>query len=737
MFSDLKKSVFVYATSSHFWAIWFSLLACFITSQRVGASDASYKAELEYRVEDTVKKLIGPLIEPQHVVIIVKVTALPPSQDSGTAPKGGQLPYSTVKVEPGVLERLLSKSSEDDLLQASYEIELAFDESVSEETVTLVTKKIKLKLNIDDKKKILKTTTAKLVKPKVDPIAAMPQPTPGKKSEESSPPDTPLTNQPQTPASPVPQDPSESVRIENERARLELERQKFEASKKEAELNEQFRQERLNLENKLKEQQSLLQRNEKPEEKKDEKANATPEGKPAEAPKTIVDLLKDFQLSILSLMALLGLVLLGILLGGSHKKGLSAISTSMQGLGEALKTSSSGAAVGGADSAGKGAETNGDTSGGTTAGGVGVSGGPQDIIQDERYKQFLTLVEEKIEVLTGENNFGFYRHFLDMVNKQVLFAASILVSVKPETARLLVEAISIEDLGKIRSFLARDGALGEAQASRGKALESFYGKISLDEFTDSPLLTLKGASWITKLTTAQLRGLVLQLSNEDQVTFLALFTPSRIVQIIESTSEEDEKAKIIEILKMVDSAKADDLPETLKRAQEKFSSQQQERLESVKKIIDNPKYFADIVVDLTPDNRERFLKAIAARTELLEVIKDYYIPFDDIEKLNSRIVKDIFGRRPATQTALVLLTAKESLHTMIIEAAPEALRDTVKEELEALKSDDANKRKNTQKSEDIKQEICRYLLQLNREGLLDYRADSESNSSAPKLAAAS
>ena len=56
---------------------------------------------------------------------------------------------------------------------------------------------------------------------------------------------------------------------------------------------------------------------------------------------------------------------------------------------------------------------------------------------------------------------------------------------------------------------------------------------------------------------------------------------------------------------------------------------------------------------------------------------------------------------------------------------PEMLRDTVKEDLDVLDNDEANAKKNKAASLALQEEICKFLLKLNKDGLLQFQGSEE------------
>src|SRR5205085_2531626 len=70
------------------------------------------------------------------------------------------------------------------------------------------------------------------------------------------------------------------------------------------------------------------------------------------------------------------------------------------------------------------------------------------------FETYLAMVKEKLEVLTRAKNFAFIRHFVAMIDDDdtTLLAASALLALPHDAARLLIADISPEHVAKIRAL---------------------------------------------------------------------------------------------------------------------------------------------------------------------------------------------------------------------------------------------------------------------------------------------
>ena len=297
--------------------------------------------------------------------------------------------------------------------------------------------------------------------------------------------------------------------------------------------------------------------------------------------------MKDFQL------LLVALIIGGVLFVGMSGTGKSSV-TSSQNLGEAIR----GVADGLGSIAAAQESTGDDMSLDATPEDTAVSEVDQATLeasQDvEQVKKFLVLIEEKIEVLSNDGNFNFYRHFVDIAQRNTLYAASILVSLDDTTAKKLVQNMPSDIMGTIKNFLTQPGQLGKAKQIRAEALQEFYGLVAVDEYVGSPILDINNAEWLIKLSNAEMVDLVDKLENDDKAPFLACFTPVRVAAIIESIEDDAKKATVLGFLKTIDTVDTASLDGLFARAEEKYKELKEGKTDEVQKLIDGPQYFAKL-----------------------------------------------------------------------------------------------------------------------------------------------
>ncbi len=476
----------------------------------------------------------------------------------------------------------------------------------------------------------------------------------------------------------------ESSKMEAEKSKLELEREKSDFAKRE-----------LDIKNELLEAKKI---------KKD-------------PDKTILDWLKDFQLAILASILGLSILVLSFLGSLAFRSSSNTISEAMIKVGTTIASKSDSSSAFSSTPTAAEASTQAKTSAEANSDALPI---------DSKVENFLTLVEEKIEVLSTEGNFDFYKNFVDMAEKNTLYAASILLALKGEFAKKLLTNISPEIIEKITQYLAEPEGLTQAKKARRVALEQFYASIAMDEFLESPLMQVKNMGWLTKLSTQELIDLAIQLDKIDRTQFLACFSPSRLSFLIEKSKDEETKNKLIDCIVDIDGVTVNDVENLFKKVQEIYDQKSKEDSDRVRKLVDGPLYVAKVMESLKQEDRNRLIERLQQRTELMSAMRAYYIPFDSIKSLTTRNIEDIFSKRPVQQIAMALFATTEDVRASVYDAISEISRETVKEELEAMIGDKPSARRFELQSHKIQQEICRYMLLLNKDGLLEYKEEGAS-----------
>lgn len=616
--------------------------------------------QVETKIEEIIQKSINNHIGPDKYVVIVKID--PKEFEKTFTDQTNQevnLPYTSLKINPKKLDEEFFINLKDYMFKLPLKIDLLFDESVTAEKQKIIVDKLKQTLFINDQTRTIQSSTAKLSSVE--------------KSREEA------------------QGLIETSNLAVERTKIELERQKSEASKVEYDLKKELEDSKKTFQTKL-------------DDAIKDKA------------KTTIDWVRDFQLAILATILGLCTIIFGIMGSSAFRNASTIISEAMVKVGSNIASSSAPSFDLGGESPARQQAGSGQNSE------ISVTSASSPF--DSKMENFLTLVEEKIEVLSNEGNFDFYRNFIDLAEENISQAAAILLAVKSEYAKKLVSNLSPEVIEKITRFLAEPDGLSSAKKARKAALEQFYASIAMDEFLESPLIKVKNIGWLTKLSTDELKNLALELDKEERSQFLACFSPTRLSLLIEKTVDTVEKDKLIDCIVDIDTVTVTEIESMFVKIEQMYSQKIKADSERVRKLVDGPHYVAKVISSLRiKDDRTKLVSKLSRRTELMEAIRNYYIPFESIAKLSTRTIEEIFAKRPAQQVALALFSTSDDVKDSIMTAVPELLRESIKEELETLQADRQASKKYEMQSNKVQQEICRYLLLLNKDGLLEYKEE--------------
>ncbi len=573
-------------------------------------------------------------------------------------------------------------------------IELLIDQRVSKDMQAMVEKKIKVIMNIDNKNRTLDIKVADL---SIKPIEE--QTRNEDKSEDQA---------MQAKAA------LDAMKIENETAKLKnqelstaMEREKLEATEQKKKLEEALKQ----AADKLSEASSA------------DKA-------PLSEKKSLFETM-GLPASI-ALIAVAFLILAFLSKSAFNSVG-TKIAGSVSGIGDSIVQASQVMAQEGNSASGSAASANLQSSDQKashekTENSVELS--PYEQEQNDRY---LKLVEEKLTVLAREKNFNFLRHFSDLVVHHPAEATAIAMSLSPEISKSVVSLLNSQLVDKLAAFMSDPNAAVMVQKIKKSAIQGFYSVIVLDEFVNSPLSQVKDADWLFKLKSNEIATTALKLSGEEQAGFLSVFSSSRLKDILESLSSPQDRKTLFSALPMIKNGTKLSISTILNTAKASYDSLPGQDLGETKIIANLSEYLGSLVNLLQGEYREELLAALMSDKELSESLKDYFIPFSELELLASDNLYDIFGKRPAAQTAAVIFAESDILVEKVVASLPDSLQALVREEINTLKSDEKNKVKNLKRAGDLKNEITKTLIRLKKEGFLIY---AETADAMPKTQAA-
>jgi flagellar motor switch protein FliG len=664
-------------------------------------------ASTQQQVESEIRGFLAEQLRPGEYFVYALVTAPEEASNeaSSTENPEGVLPYGALKIPGSYLKEILEKNlPAEDVNKLKVDVTLGLDDRLPEDKRKIVEDVVRKRFGFDGAQRSLSVQALKLV---TSPIA---------ENERFE---------------------LEKTKMESTQARLELEteRAKLATQQKELELTRVTTEAATAAQKAQVEKAALVA----------QQAQVAAGQAPAAAdldPKSMqaslqmnpsIALFKDFQLTAMALV--LGIVLVvAIVVGGSFFiKGLSPLSTAIEAVGSSIETAaktsgSSQTSVTAALSAGSGGGGGGDLANGSDdrpGGGAVGHGGAVSEAQAEANEEFIKQVQDKVEILCKEKRFGLFRVLSDMIESRQSLpqAAAVLVTLEAEVARAIIQELPIEQIGKLKNFLSQEGGLAKARDLRFQALSEFYGRIAVEEFTDSPLMELKDLSWLTKMSTGEIARLINSLSDQERPVFLACLSPERVKKILEGANSSD-KEVIIKSLAVVDTV----THESIKPVIDGISSRMSKGTKSSttqRFAVDGAKYIAAVASELSDAEQAKLFDVIGGKANLVESVREHYIPFNMLTSLPKELVLEIFSDRPDAQIAQIIFDSKDDVRSTVINAFPDIRAESVKDELRVLDSDKFYDKRNRKMSLRLQKEISRYLLRLHSEGLLAFNKVGE------------
>ena len=446
----------------------------------------------------------------------------------------------------------------------------------------------------------------------------------------------------------------------------------------------------------------------------------------------LVRMAKDFQVTAVSLIIALIVIVTIKLSSTAFKAGMSLVAdgmkTSATSLSEAF-TSTSASKTQSQDI------TSTETLSGT---GPKAATGEQDKPKDSSWIQgnldfdsYLAKIKEKIEVLSREKNFNFVRQFIDMAEDpdRLPLAAALVVSLPHEQAQQLIQDIASVHVRSIHQYLQAEGGLEAAKSLRFKALQEFYGRIAMDEFTNSPLMSVNNLTAITRMTSEDMAQAISKLSTKQARAFLACLSPSRTRSVLAAAKDPALRDSIIDALANLETVTPSDLTEFFDYIQRHPDvMEQQDKRESV---IDVHQHLASVISDLELDQDEIIAKIITQNPRLKNSIYEFYLPFQAIVRVPREWVTQILESRTKSQVATILFTADSTIREYVVGSLPTIKANAVLDELKQMDEDKIYAAKNRINSKTMQKTISNYILTLVKNQTIQLTPEEE-QSKAPE-----
>lgn len=642
----------------------------------------SSEQRVHEQIESFMRRIISPYLEPDMYFIEVEATIAGLQTQSSDQGKKTQLPYTTLQVDMGALAKVAQESANAsadginrNVLVNEYSIRIVFDKSVPKPTQDLILGKLRKSLKIDGSARILKAEVGDVM--------------------------------------PNIKGPDEILKLEMERLRLEKEKADFTALRS----IEQARDEAGGLRRQVDDLSAERQRLVEGAQKKDNELNQVK----SELDKKSSDL-EQFEQSPLALIARFQSIILGLLSGVFILIGVLLLSktvrTGSRGFADALQSGAGSLAGAVSAIASMMQQDTPEEESSQVVAKTPDAERPIQPVDRQRLEASLSLVEEKIKIMSKEGNFSFARHFADLVERKVDMAASLLVSLPEDISAKLAEALPSQGMERIQEFLESPGAYARAKSQRAESLQEFYSRIAVDEYVNSPLLKIKNTDWFLGLGSSELKDLCLRLEAKTTAALLACLSSSRVASILE-LSNPQERTKILDATKIMDSIDETGLADVLGVVEKTYSEMVASKKSAVRKLITSPRIFSQIIQSVSPELQKEVYDSLATREDLVEQLQRYYVPFDTVLHLSSGTLSDLFSALPAKQTAATIFGANSEIRERVLSTLPKIVMESIHEELETMDADEGAKRKNEQESIRLQAKICKVMIKLNREGLLE------------------
>lgn len=652
--------------------------------------------DIQSVLEDRAQQLLSPKIDPKLFIVYVKFNAPANASKQAKRSKIIALPFSPVGVNSDILEDSKKEAQDFNVRDYRFSIALIFDTSISDPITETFRGVFTERFMIDGQNRILVLKKQKI-------------------NEQDK------TNN------------FEKTKLEADisLSRLETERQRLESTKNEIEYKKKiFEAEKALQDEKsartaefakneqvlrdLKAKQEAPPKAQEPPPK--DKTEKLPNTEPAKSP--LLQRLGEFQMLVIGILAFISLLIAVTIFSRALKKSMGAVGDGIKAAGSGI-----GAAMTPSPSNNPGSTEN------PILKMTGENSPPaQEAPTSEEklawtpgnpeYDKFIQMVQEKIEILNAMGSLVLHQQVSDLLETEsgIEIAASVVLSLKPESAHSLIANIPSEAVRKLKAFLESPSAIARSKMKRSEALQLFYGKIAGSEFTDSPMGKLRNLTWLTKMNNTELVKFTLGLTDTERPAFLACLSPFRLAKIIEAASAED-RPKFFDMIGRIGKLTENDVNTFLTTRQKK--SDLEEKSEKARPAVDHLLYISEVAEHLSPSDQKALLKAVESDQAATSFLSRRFLPFVAVRACPAEILTLLFERWSVVQIAQIVFSADKDTQNLVISSLPKIRAQGVVDELTVLQSKTHLEQRNRQVSERLQREITTYMLQLADEGMLN------------------
>lgn len=293
------------------------------------------------------------------------------------------------------------------------------------------------------------------------------------------------------------------------------------------------------------------------------------------------------------------------------------------------------------------------------------------------FAEIRTDCRDKIEILNSLNNNVHAQVVANLLedNNRKELALALLICFDTKITAMLSASLSLSQINIVYGSLTRQ--LFPIAKQRPRALSYFYQEISAAEFAYSPLgLRLNDPSWLTRLSSNELRQLTLVIDDNLLAVFLSCLAPLRVSKIIDKTDQD--KSRLVKALQALPLVNEGDVDRLLS-----FLDQHHNRL------INHPQHLGKDIENLSSVGN--------------------YSSFTTINRLPTKQIADIFIDCHERQIAQTLFACDTLTQQTILEKLPEATRLGVNDQLTTLQTDNEQRTANLKVSSQLQQAISAYL----------------------------
>jgi flagellar motor switch protein FliG len=581
--------------------------------------------------------------------------------------QANKMPFTDVDLSDGLLQRLFDKGSKALLpTDLTFELTVVFDTTVPQPIVQTLEKALVERFEVDNQKRKLTVRQERIFAAE---SAVAPTSETEKAKQEAE---------------------LERVRLETERIKTEMERKQQEMQKRYDELELRSKTEKAELEQKT----------------------ASP----------ALVTLRELQVLIVGVVGFL-VVTVGVFLGGmAFRQGMSSIGKGIGDVGksvvEAVNAKVADDAKAREDLKPKAEED------------TGGEAPTQAALEQEQlaqngwaagqpeFEDYIERIQEKVQILGQSRNYAVTRELTDMIDDdaKLPLAAAILLAVPQDTAKQMVQDLSAQQLQRLRTAMERPGGLAAAKALRRTALQEFFGRIAMAEFSDSPLLSITNATWLTRLTSAELSEVALSLGAAQRPVFFACLTPQRVKKLLVATADAEAKKQLIRAVGQITQVTADAIRAFIDEASN--SPAIQEKLKGMQVMTDGGEYFGALAEDLGEDEQQILIDAARNNPELQRRLSSLFLPFSAVQRVPKELLQDMLQSRSGAQIASILFAAPQPVRDHVMTALPSIKADAVKDELKVMDGQPQLAPKHRKASLKVQKEIVRLVQRLVSDGLV-------------------